>query len=215
MRIPQLEIRVDYARAALYAVQPAAMVEQLSRLSNGRAVSRVVDGYRRFDVTMRLPDHLRTTQRLGDLLIETPSGWIPARQIAEINETEGPNQIVRENSRRRIVVLANAAGGADMAEIVARIRVTAGEKLHRLAGAKLHHGGVGGSWGGICGTDGGCARSRERSSPEAAQRRALGAGLDGESAHRAIIREPRCALVYGRERTTSRYGASVFRRLIG
>ena len=56
VRIPQLEIRVDYGRAALYGVQPAAIVEQLSRLSNGRAVSRVVDGYRRFDVTMRLPD---------------------------------------------------------------------------------------------------------------------------------------------------------------
>ena len=50
MRIPQLEIRVDYGRAALYGVQPAAVIEQLSRLSNGRVVSRVVDGYRRFDV---------------------------------------------------------------------------------------------------------------------------------------------------------------------
>ena len=72
VRIPQLEIRVDYGRAALYGVQPAAVVEQLSRLSNGRVVSRVVDGYRRFDVVMRLPDQLRTTQGLGDLLIETP-----------------------------------------------------------------------------------------------------------------------------------------------
>ena len=62
VRIPQLEIRVDYGRAALYGVQPAAVVEQLSRLSNGRVVSRVVDGYRRFDVVMRLPDRLRTTQ---------------------------------------------------------------------------------------------------------------------------------------------------------
>ena len=95
--IPQLEIRVDYGRAALYGVQPAAVVDQLSRLSNGRVVSRVVDGYRRFDVTMRLPDRLRTTQRLGDLLIETPVGWIPARQVADIKETEGPNQILREN----------------------------------------------------------------------------------------------------------------------
>ena len=33
---------------------------------------------------------MRTTQRLGDLLIETPSGWIPARQIADIKETDGP-----------------------------------------------------------------------------------------------------------------------------
>jgi HME family heavy-metal exporter len=120
--IPQLEIRVDYGRAALYGVQPAAVVEQLSRLSNGRVVSRVVDGYRRFDVLMRLPDALRTTQRLGDLLIETPAGWIPARQLADIKETEGPNQILRENGRRRVVVLANTDGTADPARIVQSIR---------------------------------------------------------------------------------------------
>lgn len=122
VRIPQLEIRVDYGRAALYGVQPAAVIEQLSRLSNGRVVSRVVEGYRRFDVVMRLPDRLRTTQTLSDLLIETPSGWIPARQVAEIKETEGPNQILRENGRRRLVVLANTDGTTDMAQIVRSIR---------------------------------------------------------------------------------------------
>jgi len=122
VRIPQLEIRVDYGRAALYGVQPAAVVEQLSRLSNGRVISRVADGYRRFDVMLRLPDSLRTTQRLGDLLIETPSGWIPARQVADIKETDGPNQILRENGRRRIVILANTDGTSDTAKIVAAIR---------------------------------------------------------------------------------------------
>ncbi len=133
VRIPQLEIRVDYTRAALYGVQPATVVDQLSRLSNGRVVSRVVDGYRRFDVTMRLPNHLRTTERLGDLLIETPVGWIPARQIADIRETDGPNQILRENARRRIVVLANSDGKTDMAQIIAGIR-------QRLVAAHLPEG---------------------------------------------------------------------------
>jgi HME family heavy-metal exporter len=65
---------------------------------------------------------MRTTRRLGDLLIETPSGWVPARQIAEIKETDGPSQILRENSRRRIVVLANTAPGANLTEMVAAIR---------------------------------------------------------------------------------------------
>ena len=44
------------------------------------------------------PSGQRTTQGLGDLLIETPSGWVPARQIADIRETDGPNQILRENA---------------------------------------------------------------------------------------------------------------------
>ena len=122
VRIPQLEVRVDYTRAALYGVQPAAVVEQISRLSNGRVVSTVVDGVRRFDVVLRLSENRRTTTGLGDLLLETPSGWVPARQVADIRETDGPNQILRENARRRIVVQANTNGESDMATIVAAIR---------------------------------------------------------------------------------------------
>jgi HME family heavy-metal exporter len=133
VRIPQLEIRVDYQRAGLYGGQPGAVIEELSRLSNGRVVSRIVDGYRRFDVVMRLPDSMRSIDRLGDLLIETPSGWVPARHIAEIRETDGPNQILRENGRRRMVVLANTDGNADMAAIVAQIRT-------ELANTKLPEG---------------------------------------------------------------------------
>jgi HME family heavy-metal exporter len=121
-RIPQLEIRIDFGRAGLYGVQPAAVIDQISRLSNGRVVSQVVDSSRRFDVTMRLPDRLRTTQSLGDLLIETPSGWVPARQIADIRETDGPNQILREHGRRRLVVQANTDGRTDTSRIVAAIR---------------------------------------------------------------------------------------------
>ncbi|GGC58734.1 efflux RND transporter permease subunit [Chelatococcus reniformis] len=122
VRIPQLDVRVDYGRAALYGVQPAAVVEQLSSLSSGRVVSTVVDGNRRFDVTIRLPERLRTTQGLGDLLVETPAGWVPARQLADIRETTGPNQVLRENGRRRLVVQANTDGRSDMAAITAQIR---------------------------------------------------------------------------------------------
>jgi HME family heavy-metal exporter len=44
------------------------------------------------------------------------------RQIAEVREADGPNQILRENGKRRVVVLANALGSADMAKIIAQIR---------------------------------------------------------------------------------------------
>jgi HME family heavy-metal exporter len=122
VRVPQLEITVDYGRAALYGVTPADLIGQLGRLSNGETVSRLVDGSRRFDVVLRLSDQSRTTQGLGDLLVETPSGRVPLRQIADVRETDGPNQILRENGRRRVVVLANSDGAADMARIVADIR---------------------------------------------------------------------------------------------
>ena len=122
VRIPQLEIRIDYDRAALYGIQPAAITEALEQLSNGRVVSKLVDGQRTYDVVMRLAENRRTTQALGDLLIETPAGWVPVRELAEVRETDGPNQILRENGRRRLVVLGNTDGKVDMAGVVAQIR---------------------------------------------------------------------------------------------
>lgn len=122
VRIPHLEVIVDYRRAALYGIQPAAVTEQLERLSNGTIVSRIVDGNKRFDVVLRLEDEARSTKGLSDLLIETPAGWIPVSQIAEVRETDGPNQILRENGKRRVVVLANTDGEADMARVIADIR---------------------------------------------------------------------------------------------
>ncbi len=130
VRIPQLEITVNYKKAALYGLQPAKITEELERLSNGRLVSRLIDGSKRFDLVVRLPDRTRTTQGLSDLLIETPVGWIPLRQVADVKETDGPNQILRENSKRRIVVLANSDGERDMAAIITDIR-------RELAAAKL------------------------------------------------------------------------------
>ena len=133
VRIPQLEIRIDYDRAALYGIQPAAITEALERLSNGRVVSKLVDGARSYDVVMRLADENRTTQALGDLLIETPAGWVPVRELAEVRETDGPNQILREGGSRRLVVLGNTDGQVDMAAVVAEIRAV-------IAGADLPEG---------------------------------------------------------------------------
>ncbi|MDB5508920.1 MAG: heavy metal efflux pump, CzcA family protein [Hyphomicrobiales bacterium] len=122
VRIPQIEVTVDYRRAALHGLQPAAITEELQRLSNGKVVSRVVDGSRRFDVVLRLDDSRRSAAALGDLLLQTPSGWIPVRQVAEVRETDGPNQILRENGKRRIVVFANADASADMARVIDDVR---------------------------------------------------------------------------------------------
>lgn len=119
--IPQLEIKVDPQRARLYGITPAAVTEALSSLSNGRTVSTVVDGAKRFDVVLRLSDADRSTSGLANLLIETPKGRVPLRMVAEVAESQGPNQILRENGRRRIAILANT-DGSDMGRIVGHIR---------------------------------------------------------------------------------------------
>lgn len=127
VRIPQLRIDVDYEKAALYGLTPATVTQALETMSNGRTVSQIVEGNRRFDVVMRLSDQDRSTTGLGDLLIATPTGHVPLRMIAAVQETDGPNQVLRENGQRRIAVLGNTDGKRDMAAIIADIRRITGE----------------------------------------------------------------------------------------
>jgi len=121
VRVPQLDLNIDYDRAASYGVAPAAIAEAVETLSNGKIVSTIVDGLKRYDVVLRLPNQERSTTGLADLLIETPQGPVPLRNLADVKETEGPNQILREDGRRRIVLSANAAPGANLGDIIAVI----------------------------------------------------------------------------------------------
>jgi HME family heavy-metal exporter len=121
VRIPELQVRVDYEKAKRYGLNPSTITESLETLSNGRVVSEIIDQQKRFDVVLRLSDADRTTRALGEMLIESPAGRIPLKNVADVIETDGPNQIQRENSRRRIAVLANT-DGSDMARIVEAIR---------------------------------------------------------------------------------------------
>jgi HME family heavy-metal exporter len=126
VRIPQLQVRVDYEKAKLYGLNPSTITESLETLSNGRTVSQIIDQSKRFDVVLRLSDADRSTRALGEMLIESPAGRIPLKAVAEVMETDGPNQIQRENGRRRIAVFANT-DGSDMARIVEDIRAAVTE----------------------------------------------------------------------------------------
>ena len=122
VRIPQLRVDVDHERAALYGLTPASVTDALATLSNGRTVSQIIEGNRRFDVVIRLGDEDRSTTGLGDLLISTPAGRIPLRRVADVTEADGPNQIARENTQRRIAVFGNTDKRRDLAAVVADVR---------------------------------------------------------------------------------------------
>lgn len=132
VRIPELQVRIDYERAKRYGLNPSTITDSLATLANGRVVSEIIDGQKRFDVVVRLADEDRTTEALGRMLIESPAGHIPLASVAEIIETDGPNQILRENGRRRIAVLANT-DNSDMTRIVSDVRAA-------LSGANLPQG---------------------------------------------------------------------------
>lgn len=120
--IPQVLVQVDHARAALHGLTPAAITQALDTLSNGRKVSQIVDGNRRFDVVMRLSEQDRSTTGLQNLLIPAGIEFVPLGALAEVVETDGPNQIQREGTQRRIVVYGNGDGRRDMADIAADIQ---------------------------------------------------------------------------------------------
>jgi len=119
--IPQVRIRLDYEQAARHGVVPGALLRSLQQLLEGERVTQIVEGSRRFDLVVRLPERARDLPALPSLLIETPGGHIPLAQVASIEDSDGPNQVSRENARRRIVVSANT-DGRDMSAAVAGIR---------------------------------------------------------------------------------------------
>ena len=121
--IPQLKIRLDYEAAAQYGVAPGTVLRSLQQLIEGERITQVVDGPRRINLVVRLSDAAREPEALRQLLVPTPRGPVPLSRLASVEEGDGPNQIGRENGRRRIVLSANAQGRA-LSDVVADIRRT-------------------------------------------------------------------------------------------
>ena len=119
--IPQIKIRIDYEQAARYGVAPGTLLRSLEQMIEGERVTQLVEGNRRFDLVVRLPESGRSLQELSNLLIETPSGHVPLSTLATLEDSDGPNQVSRENGRRRIVISANT-DGTDMSKVIASIR---------------------------------------------------------------------------------------------
>ncbi len=119
--IPQIKIRIDYEQAARYGVAPGALLRAIGQMVEGERITQIVEDAKRFDLVVRLPDEARGLQALPALLIETPLGHVPLARLAQIEDGEGPNQIGRENGRRRIILSANS-DGRDMSQVIADIR---------------------------------------------------------------------------------------------
>jgi len=118
---PQIKVRLDYAALSQYGVPPPQVLAALQSLTEGQKLAQIADGARRTSLVLRLPESARTPEGLRDLMIDTPLGPVPLSRLAVIEESDGPNQISRDNGKRRIVLSANAEGRA-LSEVVADIR---------------------------------------------------------------------------------------------
>ena len=119
--IPQITVRLDHRKAAQLGLAPGEAIRVLQALTDGAHGAQIVEGARRYELVLRLPDDRRGPQDLAQTLIDTPAGRVPVSTFASVEESDGPNQIGRENGRRRIVVYANT-DGRDMSEVIAEIR---------------------------------------------------------------------------------------------
>ncbi|MDP2162645.1 MAG: efflux RND transporter permease subunit [Hydrogenophaga sp.] len=119
--IPQITVQLDQRKAAQMGLTPGEAIRMLQALTDGAHGADIVDGPRRYELVLRLPDNQRGPADLARTLIDTPAGRVPLSSIATVKETDGPNQIGRENGQRRIVVYANT-DGSDMSRVIADIR---------------------------------------------------------------------------------------------
>ncbi|MBL8513735.1 MAG: efflux RND transporter permease subunit, partial [Betaproteobacteria bacterium] len=123
---PQIKVHIDYARAGQMGISPAKLARELQMLVDGERLTQIIDGNKRYNLVLRLPEDARAVAGLHNIFIDTPGGRVPLSRLATIEESDGPNQISRDDGRRRIVLSANVQGRA-LSEVVADIRATAGE----------------------------------------------------------------------------------------
>jgi len=128
---PVLGVDVDREAIARYGLSVADVQEILAAATGGREAGHVFQGDRRFDIVVRLPDEFREDQATlaslpvplphdvrrvssvslrGDDLKRADLHYLPLNALATLGVTTGPNQISRENGKRRIVVQTNVRG---------------------------------------------------------------------------------------------------------
>ncbi len=134
--LPFLNIDIDREKAARYGLAIGAIQDTVSAAIGGKGAGTVFQGDRRFGIVVRLPEAARSDPAaLGRLPLALPNGqgYVPLSEVATLHEVTGPNQVSREDGKRRIVVSANVRG-RDIASFVqeaqraldAQIRLPAG-----------------------------------------------------------------------------------------
>ncbi len=161
--LPVLTIKPDRIALARYGISLAELQEAVEIAIGGKEAGLIFEGDRRFDIVVLLPEHLRVDMAaLAALpipvpvpavgakengraaLIQTGIGtaapYVPLSAVAEIESALGPNQISRENGKRRVVVSANVRG-RDLGSFVSEVQVKVAEQVKLPAGYWIGWGG--------------------------------------------------------------------------
>lgn len=158
--LPMLTVTPDRAALIRYGLNPGDVQDTVAMAVGGEVAGQLFEGDRRFDIVVRLPEPLRQDPTaLADLPIPLPApgngdesrsgaAWpsgeprtVPLREVARIETVLGPNQVNRENGKRRVVVTANVRG-RDLGGFVAGLRETLGAQVELPVGYWIDYGGT-------------------------------------------------------------------------
>jgi len=140
--LPMLTVNIDRQKSARYGLNVADIQDAVATAIGGREAGTLFEGDRRFDILVRLPESLRNDlESMKRLPIPLPRGaggvegrtnFIQLAEVASFELAPGPNQVSRENGKRRIVVSANVRGRdvgsfvADAEAALAQVKIPAG-----------------------------------------------------------------------------------------
>ena len=137
--LPMLTIDIDRAKAARYGLSMSDVQDTIAIAVGGKEAGTFFQGDRRFKVVVRLPENVREdVEALRRLPIALPSvegqaaAYIPLSELASLTLAPGPNQVSREDGKRRIVVSANVRGRdlgsfvQEAEQAIAQVRIPAG-----------------------------------------------------------------------------------------
>jgi len=158
--LPLLTVTPDRQTLARYGLNPGVVQDTVAIAVGGEVAGQLFEGDRRFDIVVRLPEHQRQDPAaLQDLPIPLAGGgnvdessraaaWlsgapqtVPLREVASIETTLGPNQINRENGKRRVVVTANVRD-RDLGGFIAELQRRIGDEVPLPAGYWIDYGGT-------------------------------------------------------------------------
>ncbi|PZQ09539.1 MAG: CusA/CzcA family heavy metal efflux RND transporter [Rhodanobacter denitrificans] len=158
--LPMLVITPDRASLIRYGLNPGDVQHTVATAVGGEVAGQLFEGDRRFDIVVRLPERLRQdpaaladlpiplggsdggdeSSRAGGFAVGTPR-TVPLREVARIETRDGPNQINRENGKRRVVVTANVRG-RDLGRFVADLQQAVAAQVSVPTGYWIDYGGT-------------------------------------------------------------------------
>lgn len=141
--VPQVKIHVMRKEAAQYGLSAGEVTELLEAAFNGVAVAQVMDQVRIYDVFFQFDQDSRSSlEKMQNTILKVmPDGRkVFLKDVADVYETMGPNEISRENGQRRIIISANASG-RDLGSIIKDIKDKVDTKLKLPTGYYIVYGG--------------------------------------------------------------------------